>query len=63
MHYGWKNGQVNYNPEGGWFVVFYGGEERSSSYGDQVVMGELREGGIETLRELGGSHNLTIRLV
>lgn len=28
VHYGWKNGQVNYNPEGGWFA-FSGRDERA----------------------------------
>ncbi|WP_165062911.1 MULTISPECIES: cyclophilin-like fold protein [unclassified Adlercreutzia] len=63
VHNGWKNGQLNYNPEGGWLAVFYGGEEQSSAYGDQVVMGQLDDGEIEKLRQLGSSYDLTIKAV
>lgn len=59
--YGWSNGDINYNPGGGWFAVFFDGEDASGSYGDQVNMGRLDDGAIETLRGLKGSYDVTIR--
>ena len=59
--YGWSNGDINYNPGGGWFAVFFDGEDTSGSYGDQLNMGRLDDGAIETLRGLKGSYDITIR--
>lgn len=60
---GWKNGDVNYNPHGGWFAVFYGGEDVSETYDDQLNMGKLADGAIETLASLGGVSAVEIRRV
>ena len=46
---GWKNGDVNYNPHGGWFAVFFGGEDVSEAYDDQLNMGRLADGAVEIL--------------
>ncbi|WP_165248644.1 cyclophilin-like fold protein [Adlercreutzia sp. ZJ141] len=59
--FGWKNGDINYNPSGGWFAVFFDGENISGSYGDQVNMGHLDDDAIEALSKLKGSYEITIR--
>ena len=56
---GWANGDVNYNPSGGWFAVLFDDEESSSRYGDQVNMGRVT-GPLDALRGLSGSYDLTI---
>lgn len=61
--YGWKEGDINYNPGGGWLAIFYGGEDVSSSYGDQLNIGRLEEGAVDILRGLNGTYDLTIKEV
>ena len=56
---GWTNGDVNYNPGGGWFALLFDDEENSKRYGDQVNMGRVT-GGLEVLHELSGSYDLVI---
>jgi len=56
---GWRNGDVNYNPGGGWFAVLYADEENSMRYGDQVNLGHI-EGDLSVLKELQGSYNVRI---
>ena len=56
---GWTNGDVNYNPEGGWFALLFDDEENSKRYGDQVNMGRVI-GSLEVLHKLSGSYDLVI---
>ena len=56
---GWTNGDVNYNPGGGWFALLFDDEENSSRYGDQVNMGRV-VGSLDMLHELSGSYDLVI---
>ena len=56
---GWLNGDINYNPHGGWFVVFRGGEDESASYDDQVNIGVV-DCDIEELEALTGNRSVTI---
>ncbi len=56
---GWKNGNINYNPGGGWFVVLFDDEENSQRYGDQVNIGRVTCP-LEVLHELSGSYDLLI---
>lgn len=58
---GWLDGDINYNPLGGWFVVFKGGERESSAYDDQVNVGVV-DCDLEDLRALSGSCRLTVDL-
>lgn len=60
VHRGWTNGDVNYNPGGGWFAVLYDGEENSKVYGDQVIMGRLAQEDLDRVRTLTGSFDLLI---
>lgn len=60
--YGWRDGDINYNPHGGWFAVFYGGQNQSESYGDQVNMGSLDDDGVHVLDQLNGSRDVTIKV-
>lgn len=61
VHNGWTNGDINYNPHGGWFALLYDDEENSARYGDQLVMGRV-EGSLDALRALGGSYDLRIEV-
>lgn len=62
VHHGWTNGDVNYNPGGGWFAVLFDGEEDSARYGDQVSMGRVDAGDLPLLHELDGSFQVRIEL-
>lgn len=57
--HGWTNGDVNYNPGGGWFALLFDDEENSKRYGDQVNMGHVI-GQLDVLHELSGSYDLVI---
>lgn len=59
IHRGWTNGDINYNPGGGWLAVFFDDEENSQRYGDQLTIGRI-EDGIEELCRLTGSYDVTI---
>ena len=58
---GWRNGDVNYNPRGGWFAVFFAGEEESQAYDDQLNMGRLADGAVETLASVSDVSVVEIR--
>ena len=62
VHHGWTNGDVNYNPGGGWFAVLYGGEEDSMVYGDQVIMGRIVDDDLPLIQKLSGSYDVRIEL-
>lgn len=57
--YGWTDGDVNYNPQGGWFALLFADQENSGRYGDQVNLGRV-EGPLDALRTLQGSFSLRI---
>ena len=57
--HGWTNGDVNYNPGGGWFAVLFDDEANSKRYGDQVNMGRVTSP-LDMLHELSGSYDLYI---
>lgn len=56
---GWTNGDVNYNPGGGWFAVLFDDEENSQRYGDQVNMGRVTSP-LDALHELSGSYEVLV---
>ena len=56
---GWTNGDVNYNPGGGWFALLFDDEENSDRYGDQVNMGRVT-GPLDALHALSGSYDLVV---
>lgn len=62
MHRGWHDGDITYNPAGGWLSVLIGDEENSLRYGDQVTLGHI-EGDLGALRALEGRQPLHITLV
>ncbi len=62
VHRGWCNGDIAYNPTGGWLSVLVGDEENSLRYGDQVTLGHI-EGDLEVLCALEGRQQLRITLV
>lgn len=59
IHRGWANGDVNYNPGGGWLAVFFDDEENSRRYGDQLTIGRVT-GPLAPLRALFGAYDVLI---
>ena len=57
--FGWTNGDINYNPGGGWFAVLFDDEQNSRRYGDQVNMGRVVSP-LDDLRALSGSFDVRI---
>ncbi len=62
VHHGWKDGDVNYNPEGGWLALFFDDEENSLRFGDQLTIGHI-EGSLDVLRGRAGRYLVRIELV
>lgn len=56
---GWVNGNVNYNPGGGWFAVLFDDEENSKRYGDQVNIGRVTCN-LSVLHDLDGTFDVLI---
>ena len=61
VHSGWRNGDLNYKPEGDWLALFFDDEENSARYGGQVTLGHA-VGPLEALRGLSGTHDVRIEL-
>lgn len=59
VHRGWANGDINYNPGGGWLAVFFDDEENSLRYGDQLTIGRV-VGPLTLLRALTGTYDVLI---
>lgn len=59
IHRGWVNGDVNYNPGGGWLAIFFDDEENSRRYGDQLTIGRVT-GPLAPLRALFGTYDVLI---
>lgn len=57
---GWENGDIGYNR--GWFALFHSGEEQSSSYTNEMIIGHIDDSYIETLRSMDGSLEITVQL-
>lgn len=57
--HGWTNGDVNYNPGGGWFALLFDDQEYSLRYGDQVNMGRVTSS-LDVLHELSGSYDIVV---
>lgn len=61
VHRGWTDGDVNYNPSGGWLAIFFYDERNSLRYGDQLTIGRV-EGCLDALRALDGRLEARISL-
>ena len=59
VHNGWTNGDIDYNPRGGWFALLFGGQEESGAYDDQVTIGAV-DCPLSVLEQLDGSFSLRI---
>lgn len=57
---GWKNGDIGFS--NGWFALFHDGEEQSSSYTSEMIIGHIDDGYLETIRSLSGSIKITVAL-
>ena len=61
MHRGWTDGDLNYNPSGGWLAIFFDDERNSMRYGDQLTIGRV-DGPLEVLRALDGRLDVLLSL-
>lgn len=59
IHRGWVDGDINYNPSGGWLAIFFDDEQNSRRYGDQLTIGCI-EGSLEPLHALTGPLDVRI---
>ena len=57
--FGWNNGDINYNPGGGWFAVLFDDEQNSRRYGDQVNIGRVTSP-LADLHALSGSYDVLV---
>lgn len=62
VQFGWKNGDISYEKQTPYFVIFFGDEDNSQAHGNQVIIGKVNAD-METIKSLGNSSiNLTIDL-
>lgn len=61
VHRGWTDGDLNYNPSGGWLAIFFDDEKNSMRYGDQLTIGRV-DGPLEVLRALDGRLDVLLSL-
>lgn len=61
VHRGWTDGDLNYNPSGGWIAIFFDDERNSMRYGDQLTIGRV-DGPLEVLRALDGRLDVLLSL-
>lgn len=61
VHRGWTDGDLNYNPSGGWLALFFDDERNSMRYGDQLTIGRV-DGPLEVLRALDGRLDVLLSL-
>lgn len=61
VHRGWTDGDLNYNPAGGWLAIFFDDERNSMRYGDQLTIGRV-DGPLEVLRALDGRLDVLLSL-
>lgn len=59
VHAGWRDGDVNYSPAGGWLALFFDDEENSARYGSQLTLGRI-EGPLDVVRSLSGIFDVLI---
>lgn len=57
---GWKNGDIGYS--NGWFALFHSGEEESSGYTTEMIIGHIDDEYLETVRSMSGSIPITVSL-
>lgn len=57
---GWKNGDIGYAR--GWFAIFHSGEERSSEYTSEMIIGHIDEKYLQTIKNLPHSVKISVEL-
>lgn len=57
---GWKNGDIGYAR--GWFALFHSGEEESSGYTSEMIIGHMDDSYLDSVRDLPGSVEITVEL-
>jgi hypothetical protein len=57
---GWKNGDTGYS--NGWFALFHSGEDESSSYTGEMIIGHINDSCLDAVRALRGNVKITVTL-
>lgn len=57
---GWKNGDIGYSR--GWFALFHSGEQESSSYTSEMIIGHIDISCLDAIRALQGRVKITVSL-
>lgn len=61
VQFGWKNGEISYEKETPYFVIFFGDEDNSKIHGNQVIIGKV-DVDLDTIKALDSVINITIEL-
>lgn len=61
VHYGWLNGDIDYEVRAPYFTILFGDEENSEVYGNQVNIGVITCE-LSKISELSGSYDVLIEL-
>lgn len=59
VQFGWRNGEISYEKQTPYFVIFFGDEEHSKIHGNQVIIGKI-DGDLDTLKSLDSTIDITI---
>ncbi len=55
---GWKNGDISVS--GGWFEIFFDGEEHSKDYRDLMIVAHIRQKDLSKIRSLPETIHVTV---
>lgn len=61
VHYGWLNGDIDYEVSAPYFTILFGNEKNSEVYGNQVNIGVIACE-LSKISELSGSYDVLIEL-
>lgn len=59
VQFGWKNGEISYEKQTPYFVIFFGDEDKSQVHGNQVIIGKV-DVDLDTIKDLGQTLSITI---
>lgn len=59
---GWRDGDISYDPCGGWLSLFTDDEENSGRYGDRCALGRVT-GTLDSLRGMVGAFDMRLELI
>lgn len=61
VQFGWRNGEISYEKQTPYFVIFFGDEENSQIHGNQIIIGKV-DVDLDTIKGLGRQIDITIDL-